>query len=185
MLTLIKDVLEYSRLTKAERRYVPVDMDVILQNVMTDFDLLIEQKNAKVEVQKLGIIDGIPLQINQLFHNLLSNSLKFAAKERDPHIQIKIKRLTEEEVAQHKDLDQSLPYIQIEWQDNGIGFSEEHAEQIFVIFQRLNDRGSYSGTGIGLAMCKRIATNHRGEISVRSAVDKGSTFFIVLPAKHK
>jgi PAS domain S-box-containing protein len=183
MLNLIKDVLEFSRLTKSERIYVPVDLEEVLKNVVNDFDLLIEQKNAKIDIGPLTTIDAIPLQINQLFHNLLSNSLKFLSPDRKLSISVRMQHMNSEEVAQHGDLNPNLTYIQIAWEDNGIGFAEKYADKIFVIFQRLNERESYTGTGIGLALCKKIITNHHGEISVKSEIDKGSTFYIILPAK--
>jgi PAS domain S-box-containing protein len=185
MLSLIKDVLEFSRLTKSERSYVLVDLDHVLKNVINDFELLIEQKNATVNHDALGSIDAIPLQVNQLFHNLLSNSLKFSSPDRPLHINIQRRHLTNNEVRQHKDLNQSLNYILITWEDNGIGFAEKYADKIFVIFQQLNERETYTGTGIGLALCKKIVTNHHGEISVSSEINKGAAFYIILPIKHE
>jgi PAS domain S-box-containing protein len=184
MQQLIRDLLEFSRLTKLENAFEPVDLSEVLQGIISDFDLMIEQKQATLHVEKLAEIEASPLQMRQLFYNLLSNSLKFSAADRTPHIEIKMKKLSDEEVAQHKDLDPRLQFIQIEWRDNGIGFSQEYADQVFVIFQRLNDRNAYSGTGIGLAICKRIVVNHHGEIFAHSEVDKGCTFYIVLPIKQ-
>ena len=184
MLNLIQDVLEFSRLTQSERKYQRVDLDHVLQNVIRDFDLMIEQKQAAIETQPLGIIEAMPLQMNQLFHNLLSNSLKFIHPHRLPHICVRSRVLDAVEIKEYNDLEPLLSYLMIEWEDNGIGFSQEYAEQIFEIFQRLNERRAYSGTGIGLAMCRRIAGNHHGQIFARSRVDEGTTFYVILPLRQ-
>jgi PAS domain S-box-containing protein len=185
MSKLIKDILDFSSLSKAPKAYRQVNLNLILANVINDFDLLIEQKKATIETEILGVIEAVPLQINQLFYNLMSNSLKFAAPNRDAIINVRTRQVAPHEISQYKNLNPSLPYIQLEWQDNGIGFSEKYAQQIFVIFQRLHDRQAYSGTGIGLAICKRILANHNGEIFVKSKVNEGTTFYILLPLRQE
>jgi signal transduction histidine kinase len=111
----------------------------------------------------------------------MSNALKFSATDRTPAIHIHARPLDEASVRTHPDLDPSKSFIQLEFSDNGIGFSEEYSEQIFIIFQRLNDRQAYPGTGIGLALCKKIVMNHHGEIYAKSTLGQGSTFYIILP----
>jgi PAS domain S-box-containing protein len=185
MSSLITDILEFSSLAKVKKEFSLVNLNTVMKNVMNDFDLLIEQKKANVEVGDLGVINAVPLQINQLFYNLMSNSLKFEAVERPIHIQVHARHLAPHEVSIFKNLNSSLPFIQIEWRDNGIGFPEKYAEQIFVIFQRLHDRQAYTGTGIGLAICKRIVTNHNGEIYVKSRENEGTTFYILLPIRQE
>jgi PAS domain S-box-containing protein len=181
MQALIKSILNFSQLSREGEIFTAVDLNEIVANVHNDFELLIEQKKATVRVDPLPIIRGIPLQLNQLFTNLMSNALKFAATDRPPLIHIHARALTETEVKTHLEIDHNRAHIQLEFADNGIGFSEEYAEQIFVIFQRLNDRQSYPGTGIGLALCKKIVMNHKGEIYAHSTPGQGSTFYIILP----
>jgi PAS domain S-box-containing protein len=181
MQALIKSILNFSQLSREGETFVSADLNEIVANVHNDFELLIEQKKATVRVDPLPIVRGIPLQLNQLFTNLMSNALKFAATDRPPLIHVHARTLTEAEVKTHVEIDPNRPYVQLEFADNGIGFSEEYAEQIFVIFQRLNDRQSYPGTGIGLALCKKIVMNHKGEIYAHSTPGQGSTFYIILP----
>jgi PAS domain S-box-containing protein len=181
MQALIKSILNFSQLSREGEIFTAVDLNEIIANVHNDFELLIEQKKATVRVDSLPIIRGIPLQLNQLFTNLMSNALKFASTDRPPLIHVHARTLTETEVKTHLEIDHNRPHIQLEFADNGIGFSEEYAEQIFIIFQRLNDRQAYPGTGIGLALCKKIVMNHKGEIYARSTPGQGSTFYIILP----
>jgi PAS domain S-box-containing protein len=181
MQALIKSILNFSQLSREGEIFVSADLNEIVANVHNDFELLIEQKKATVSVDPLPVIRGIPLQLNQLFTNLMSNALKFAATDRPPRIHVHARTLTDAEVRTHAEIDPSHIYVQLEFADNGIGFSEEYAEQIFVIFQRLNDRQSYPGTGIGLALCKKIVMNHKGEIYAHSTPGQGSTFYIILP----
>ncbi|GAB3898228.1 hypothetical protein GCM10028803_17350 [Larkinella knui] len=183
MSMLIKEVLKYSRLSKLSEEFVRVDLNEILSSVLVDFELLIEQKKAVVRTETLPVIDGIPLQLNQLFYNLLSNSLKFS--EQSPHIQITSKILAGDELPTETGLKTSQTYAQLIFKDNGIGFDPQFARQIFTIFQRLNNRNRYSGTGIGLALCKKIVDNHQGAIYAESAANQGAAFFIYLPIARK
>ncbi len=181
MSSLIKDVLAYSRLSDTDILFREIDLNQIVENVKIDFELLISQKKAVIECDHLPTIKGIPLQMNQLFFNLISNSLKFSKNE--PRIRITSKIITEVEVASEKNaaLNPDLKYVRLTFKDNGIGFDQQYADQIFTIFQRLNDRQSYSGTGIGLALCKKIVENHGGTISARSEPGQGAEFTIYLP----
>lgn len=181
MQALIKSILNFSQLSREGEIFTAVDLNEIVANVHNDFELLIEQKKATVHVDRLPIVRGISLQLNQLFTNLMSNALKFAATDRPPLIHVHARTLSEAEIKTHAEIDPGRTYVQLEFADNGIGFSEEYAEQIFVIFQRLNDRQSYPGTGIGLALCKKIVLNHKGEIYAHSTLGQGSTFYIILP----
>jgi signal transduction histidine kinase len=181
MLGLIRDVLNYSKITQRNESFRKVDLNDALKDVLNDYELLIDEKKAVIQTETLPVVMGIPSQINQLFNNLLSNSLKFADAQRHTRITIRSKLLTPNDVLQHRDLNAHSQYAKIEWEDNGIGFSQQYAEQIFEIFQRLNDRHQYSGSGIGLAICKRIITNHHGKIFTTSIPDKGTIFHIVLP----
>lgn len=179
MSTLIKDLLNYSRLSKSDERFVKTDLSEVLRNIREDFEVLTFQKNATIESSDLPVIRAIPIQINQLFYNLISNSLKFT--ETEPRIQITALPVTHTELLEVPGVNPDEKYVHLVFQDNGIGFSEEHAEQIFIIFQRLNDKQRYSGTGIGLAICKKIVENHGGYIKASGQPGKGARFDIYLP----
>ncbi|MBO9200964.1 MULTISPECIES: PAS domain S-box protein [Niastella] len=182
MSTLINDVLNYSRLTKTGEQFQKTDLNQVLNDVLSDYELLIEQKQASVTYNNLPVIKGIPLQLHQLFANLVSNSLKFS--ENKPIINISSKILPPSEVHNYPKLHEGNEYVQISFSDNGIGFEQQYAEQIFIIFQRLNNMRSYSGTGIGLALCKKIVDHHDGAITTKSAPGMGATFTIILPVNH-
>jgi signal transduction histidine kinase len=182
MSSLINDVLNYSRLTKTGEQFINTDLNKILRDVLSDFELLIEQKKAAITYTDLPTIKGIPLQLHQLFSNLISNSLKFS--ERNPQITITAKMLSPEEIQEHARLKKTGSYVQLVLQDNGIGFEQQYAEQIFTIFQRLNNLKAYSGTGIGLALCKKIVDHHDGIITANSEIGQGATFTITLPVTH-
>lgn len=172
MTELIKAVLNYSRLVKNENlAFAEVDLNSILNSILSDLELMIEEKNAIISVDRLPVVQGIALQLHQLFLNLLSNSLKFT--ERRPEIKI-----TSELVKENG----SVAYLLLTLCDNGIGFDQKFEEKIFSIFQRLHHDKNIPGTGIGLALCKKIVENHRGRISVKSEVNKGTSFYIYLPA---
>ena len=179
MQNLIKDVLNYSKLSKIESAFEPTDLNEIFKTIRVDMELLIEDKKANVEIGKLPVVAGIKQQLHQLFYNLISNALKFTST--DPLIRITASELTKEEIATHEELHTGLDYVCIAVKDNGIGFDEKYAKHIFTIFRRLNAREDYPGTGIGLALCKKIADNHHGIIEVASEVGKGSEFKVILP----
>ena len=183
MSTLINDVLNYSRLTKTGEQFEKTDLNKILKGVLSDYELLIEQKQASITYTELPIIKGIPLQLHQLFSNLISNSLKFA--ENNPTISITAETLLPSAIQDYPSLNESSSYIQLVFKDNGIGFEQQYAEQIFIIFQRLNNQRIYSGTGIGLALCKKIVDHHDGIIIAESIIGQGATFTIILPVDHE
>jgi PAS domain S-box-containing protein len=179
MTNLIKAVLNYSRLSKAETNFEDVDLREILDNVKVDTELVLEEKKAVIKSGKLPVIIGIRQQLYQLFYNLISNSLKFTTLQ--PVITISVKELSSEEIKKRQDLHVSVKYIEIIFKDNGIGFEQKHARQIFTVFKRLNSKDSYKGTGIGLALCKKIVDNHHGTIHAFSELGKGAEFRVVLP----
>lgn len=179
MSSLIKGVLDYSRLTKAKIAYEQVELQKVLYNVKMDVELVIEEKKAKLSSDKLPAIIGIPQQLHQLFYNIINNALKFT--ESQPHIQVLCRELGHDEIKAFEGLHTSVKYIELKFKDNGIGFDQKHAEQIFTIFQRLNPKEKFEGTGIGLALCKKIVDNHHGLISAESEPGKGTTFKVILP----
>lgn len=179
MSALIRDVLNYSRLSRSESLFETVNLNTVLSRAISDVELIIEEKNAVIKVAPLPQISGITLQLQQLFYNLINNALKFSIDK--PLIQITSKTLTAEQVKDYSDLYPSMNYIEIAVADNGIGFDQRYAPQIFTIFKRLHSKTSFDGTGIGLALCKKIIDNHHGMIRVESEVSKGTTFYIILP----
>jgi PAS domain S-box-containing protein len=184
MSQLIYDVLNFSKLSKEGQIYLPVNLNAVVENILSDFELLIEQKHALINVDELPTVEAVPLQMQQLFSNLISNALKFSKPELPPVITISARSLSKLEKNEHQGLTTDMPYFIISIKDNGIGFSQEHADQIFNIFQRLHVKTEYSGTGIGLALCKKIIQNHHGEIFGRSNSKMGATFSIILPEKQ-
>jgi two-component system CheB/CheR fusion protein len=181
MRKLINDLLNFSRTSRFDQELVPTDLHEMVSEAVKNLDLLIEEKSARIEVEKLPVIAGIPVQLQQLFYNLISNSLKFSAEGKAPGISIRSKQMTGEEVAAYPLLDADKAYHHFTVSDNGIGFREEFAEKIFTIFQRLNTNERYDGSGVGLALCRKIAVNHRGLIYASSKPGEGSSFHILLP----
>ena len=175
----IKAVLNYSRISNTEEQFEDVDLDIILENIKTDYELLISEKNAVISNDKLPVIKGIALQLNQLFSNLIGNSLKFS--DQNPQIFIGCRKLTKAEILKHPKLNDNKHYIELLFKDSGIGFEQQYADKIFTIFQRLNPKQVYSGTGIGLALCKKIVENHHGYITAESQLGEGASFYIYLP----
>jgi len=180
MSTLIRDLLNYSKLSQKEHQFVPVDLNEIVGEVLTDFEMLIQQKGASVVYDKLPTVSGIPLQLNQLVYNLVGNSLKFSKPSVEPQITIRHRLLQAEEAAAEGLPSQS--FHEILFIDNGIGFSPRYKEQVFEIFQRLHTREQFAGTGIGLALSRRVVDNHHGYILAEPEEGVGTTFRIFLPA---
>jgi PAS domain S-box-containing protein len=178
MSELIKSVLNYSKLAKDERGKEPVDLNKIISQVISDFELLIEEKHAKIITEKLPVIEGVSLSLNQLFANLIANALKFSDKT--PVIEINSSIVNSIDVINHQDAPGGK-YIEIRVVDNGIGFEQRYAQQIFGMFQRLHGKHEYAGTGIGLALCKKIVEHHDGFITAKGEPGKGTTFFVYFP----
>jgi PAS domain S-box-containing protein len=175
MTNLIKAVLNYSRLSNEKGLVEMVDLNEIIANIENDYELTIAEKGARIIHDKLPVIFGNPLQLNQLMLNLVGNSLKFSTKQ--PVITISTSYKTEDlpNVSDNDD------FVELTFKDNGIGFDQLYADKIFTVFQRLHNKQEYPGTGIGLALCKKIVDNHNGSISVVSTTGEGTTFTIKLP----
>lgn len=182
MQTLITDLLAYSRLS-SKVKPEKTDLNIVLQEVLSDFDYLIERKNAVIKTSELPTIDSIPSQLRQVFQNLIGNALKFSGNVETPVIEIT------SELIKTKDFDGEVSpdgkFCRITVKDNGIGFDEIYLDRIFIIFQSLNDRQTYEGTGIGLAIAKKIVDKHNGLITAKSQLDKGASFIIVLPLQYE
>jgi PAS domain S-box-containing protein len=179
MSALIKAVLAYSSISKTDNHLEIVNLNHVIESVKEVFESQIEEKNAIINYQNLPTIVGNQLQMHQLFANLISNALKFS--EKDPIINFTTTQLSKMD-REKLDLNPNIEYVKINIQDNGIGFEQQYADRIFTIFQRLNNRIDYEGTGIGLALCKKIVDNHQGSIMAESKPGEGSNFIICLPA---
>lgn len=182
MSQLINAVLSYSRLSASNEMFVPTDLDEILRQVISDFELVIEEKDAVIETEKLPAIEAVPLQINQLFSNLIGNSLKYSTEK--PLIKISGNIIQGYDIPEFTGRDVGQQFIELCFADNGIGFEKQYSQQIFKLFQRLHGRTEYSGTGIGLSICKRIVEQHNGYIRAESVLGEGATFIILLPLKQ-
>ena len=181
MQTLISDLLAYSRLS-SKVVFEKTDLNFVLQEVLSDFDYQIEKKNAIVTITDLPAIDSIPSQLRQVFQNLIGNALKFSLSEGAPQIKITSELIKTKDF--DSETDEDGKYCRIIISDNGIGFDEIYLDRIFVIFQSLNDRSVYEGTGIGLAISKKIMEKHNGLITAKSELGKGASFIMILPLKQ-
>jgi light-regulated signal transduction histidine kinase (bacteriophytochrome) len=170
MKRLIDDLLTFSRVTTKAKPFEKTDLNKVLRDVLSDLEIRIEQTRARVQTENLPVIDADPSQMSQLLMNLLSNAIKFQKKDVEPEIRVSV-------------------VVDGDWctvlvSDNGIGFDEKYLDRIFTIFQRLHGRQEYEGTGVGLAVCRRIAERHGGSITAKSKLGDGTTFQVKLPVRH-
>jgi|GEM_PF-643851 len=183
MRLLIENLLSLSR-TKRNADYLKkTDLNEVMNEVILDLEEMMSAKSADINYPELPVIDAIPTQMHQLFLNLLNNSLKFTQSDVDPLIELSYSYLNEKQ-KNELNLDSQQDYIYIQLRDNGIGFDPMYAESIFSPFKRLHGRSEYEGTGIGLAICKKVAQNHGGTIWAESNPGSGSTFHIVLAERQ-
>ena len=180
MRVLIDDLLQFSRTTRAENVFEKTDLNTLLENSKLELMQLIEETKATISAESLPSLLAIPFQIQQLFTNLIHNSLKYRKEGNPPVIQIKVNLIIAEEEP-NLGIHTKDKYFKITFQDNGIGFEQEYAEKIFALFSRLHGKTEYDGTGIGLAICKKIVENHKGFIFAQGKPDIGATFIIYLP----
>jgi light-regulated signal transduction histidine kinase (bacteriophytochrome) len=180
MQTLIDDLLAYSRTNSADRKFENTDLNKIVEEVRADFNEELKEKDASIVTTGLCELRIIPFQFRQLLQNLVSNSLKFADPARLLTISIASEIANASEF-QNKRLLENTNYCHISIADNGIGFDQQFSERIFELFQRLHGRQQYKGTGIGLAIVKKIVENHAGIITACGELNKGATFDIFLP----
>ena len=173
---MIRGLLEYSRITTKGRGFGPADLGQIVQGVLSDLEWQVRKNGATVTVEDLPIIEADPHQMRQLFQNLISNALRFHGEEPSA---IKIYSQPAEST------NQGPERWQIYVEDNGIGFDQEYAERIFSLFTRLHGKSAYEGTGMGLAICRRIVEHHTGTISAHGSPGKGATFAITLPTRQQ
>lgn len=183
MKNLIDDLLSFSKLSNKNMKFDQSNLNDIIHAITDDLEIQINEQNAEIKVGDLPRIEALSGQMNQLFQNLISNSLKFT-KDKKPRIEITESKLNDDLIDEFK-IKHPEDYVCISIEDNGIGFEEEYREKIFGLFQRLTSAEKISGTGIGLAICRKITDNHRGFVTARSKPGKGSTFFVILPKKQK
>lgn len=182
MSTLIKDLLDYSRIATDQAMTTPVVLNEVIQDALTDLTLSLEETGAQVELASLPTVAGDQSQLGQLFINLLNNALKFRRSTIRPVIRISCERVLSVDLPMSVRAARAAEsYYQIDVADNGIGFEEQHTERIFQVFQRLHGKSEFAGTGIGLAICAKVVANHGGAITARSQPGQGATFSVYLP----
>lgn len=179
MQALIKDILLFSKTSIEKPVFIESNLNDILGEVLTELESIISDKNAAIEVQELPMLKVNPVLMRPLFHNLISNALKYSKKNVNPVVRI----YSEFSAGQidHSNTEVKNKYCRIYVEDNGIGFDQKYSEQIFGMFKRLHLNTEFEGTGIGLALCKKIVEEHNGFITARSKVGEGSVFIISLP----
>lgn len=175
MQSLIQDILTFSRIAEDTSEFIATDMNSIMQEIILELDEEIRQKKATISVDKLPPLKTNPGLIRLLFHNLIGNALKYCKKDTPPVITVTTDPLAENNGTQK--------YYRIMVKDNGLGFDQKYAEEVFGMFKRLHHESKMEGTGIGLALCKKIAEHHKGFISALSKPDEGSTFILSLPVQ--
>ena len=179
MTRLVNDLLSFSRLS-ANMPTEPTDLNVVLREVLEDLDAAIVEKDAHIEAEALPTLNVVPGQMRQLFQNLLANGLKFSRPGINPRIAIRARRVASSQPDAPED--KSGTWWRLDFSDNGIGFEDEFRERIFTIFQRLHGKEQYEGTGIGLAIARKIVERHNGRIAAEGRYGEGATFTIILPA---
>lgn len=183
MQSLINDLLSFSRHSLASSDFKKTDLNVLVKEAMSELEIEIEKTNAHIQMDGLPIIQVIPSLMQQLFYNLINNAIKFRKKDVSPVIIIHTEKMGPEEISRYTKNFHSNHYYKITVTDNGIGFDDKHADEIFVVFKRLHSYHEFEGTGVGLSICKKIVEKHNGFIVAESEPDKGSTFIIGLPEK--
>jgi signal transduction histidine kinase len=181
MRALINDLLAYSRVTLDAKPFEPVSLSSVASDVVSDLEELIRQKEGDVDLGPLPTIEADRLQMYQLFQNLIGNGLKFHNALAHPVVRLSAQMLPADTPVNQEEISASY---EIAVTDNGIGFDETERDRIFQMFQRLHGRNEFEGTGMGLAICRKIVERHHGQITARSQRGQGSTFLVTLPARH-
>jgi light-regulated signal transduction histidine kinase (bacteriophytochrome) len=171
MRALISDLLTYSQVTVRSQPFVATDLAGTAREVVADLEMVIADAAGRVEIGELPVIDADPIQMRQLLQNLVANALKYRHADRAPVVRI-------------SSSSPDAAHCAIAVEDNGIGFNPEYTERIFKMFERLHGRARYDGSGIGLAICRRIAERHGGTITATSSPGEGATFTVTLPRSH-
>ncbi|MEO6489558.1 MAG: PAS domain S-box protein, partial [Ferruginibacter sp.] len=180
MQNLITSLLEFPHTNTSELFYETCDLNTIVEETKNDLNEIILRKQATIKYEDLPTIKGVRIQLSQLFTNLIENAVKYSRPEIHPQIKISA-TIIEGKSIEHLSANNKKEYYAIKIEDNGIGFEQEHANRIFELFQRLHLKNEYSGTGIGLAIVKKIATNHNGFVIAEGKLNTGSTFTVYFP----
>ncbi len=183
MQTLLEDLLSFSRLSFDEKKFEQTSINQCIDNVIADLEVKIEETKTTVTCDKIPEVDAYSSQIKQLFNNLIGNAIKFRKPGTPCAITISNLPVSQQDYLTHP-LAKGMEYVKISVSDNGIGFDQEFSEKIFMIFQRLNGKAEYAGSGVGLAICKKIVDNHHGIIYANSQPEQGASFTIMLPIKQ-
>ena len=178
MKALIDDLLEYSKASLDTREFETVDLNELIDEIVQSHKDAVEEKGAAIHFSSLPVVKGTPFQLRQLFDNLISNGIKYHHPERKPEVNISAEKISGEGIS---GLNQQKEYYKITVSDNGIGFDAEYSEKIFELFNRLPGVSKYSGTGVGLTLCKKIVQNHYGAIKAIGRLNEGADFQVYLP----
>jgi signal transduction histidine kinase len=184
MQSLINDLLSFSRHSMSTSDFKKTNLNQSVQEAMTELEIEIEKSQAVINVAPLPEIWAVPSLIQQLFYNLIGNAIKFRKKEIVPVIDIQSRKLNHSESKSFFENTNGTSYFQISVSDNGIGFDNKYAAEIFMVFKRLHSYHEFEGSGVGLSICKKIVDKHRGYIKAESMIDRGATFMIALPEKQ-
>jgi len=183
MQMLINDLLSFSRQSISPSDFERTDLNTLAREAITELEIEVDKSNAKIQVGELPVVWAIPSLMKQLFHNLVSNAVKFRKKGIDPIIHIEAKKVYGSDHSRAVNSN-GHKYHKVSISDNGIGFDPKYSDEIFMVFKRLNSYHEYEGTGVGLSICKKIIEKHNGSIIAQSEPGKGSTFSFVLPEKQ-
>jgi PAS domain S-box-containing protein len=183
MRVLIDNLLEFSRTTRSSKAYQTCALDQVVRDVVAELDLKVEETKAQIKVGPLPVLEAVPSEMSQLFNNLVNNAIKFRKPETQPVISITADKVSKSDRDRFH-LPMAVNFHTIIVQDNGIGFEPEYEEKIFQIFQRLHGKTEYAGSGIGLAICKKIIDNHEGVIYAEGKLGQGAKFVVILPEKQ-
>ncbi|MGZ5286011.1 MAG: ATP-binding protein [Flavisolibacter sp.] len=181
MSAMIDGVLNYSVTTNVEEQFEDIDLNQVMSEIVQDLELSIQQKQARISFDSLPVIRGIRILIYQLFYNLIGNALKFSREDEQNHITILVKLIKGHQANGITDLHPNREYFSITVKDRGIGFDPENEKKMFQLFSRLNARHRYEGTGLGLALCKKIVLRHNGNINAEGRENEGASFTVYLP----
>ena len=179
MRVLIDDLLTFSRVSSRAKPFVKIELNKEVKGVISDLEILLKETQGKVNVDELPVIDADPSQIRQLLLNIINNGLKYHRKDVAPVINISSRTIKVSDISQPHC--KQVEMVKLNFRDNGIGFDEKYVDRIFQPFQRLHGRNEFEGTGIGLAICKKIVERHNGNVTAKSSEGKGSEFIIQLP----
>jgi signal transduction histidine kinase len=181
MQSLINNLLDFSRHSVDNSKLERTDLNLVLRDILSQKEIEIEKTNARIYCDKLPVVSAVPALMQQLFSNLIGNAIKFRKKDVDPVVEIRSSPMSPAEVEQYLGHVNGSTYMKLQVVDNGIGFEEKHTQDIFKVFKRLHSYQQFEGTGVGLAICKKIIEKHGGFITAESIPDKGSNFIIGIP----